>query len=102
MDSLNKFNETLWSNKRSFYSKLNLESIWNSDRNYGNKVWNTFEMKNIGDYYDLHVQSDTLSLTYSFENFRDTCLKTYNLDSAKFYSAPGLAWIEHWKWQELD
>ena len=48
-------------------------------------------MKNIGDHYDLHVQSDTLSLTYSFENFRDTCLKTYNLDSAKFYSSPVLA-----------
>ena len=27
-----------------------------------------------------------------FENFRNTCLKIYELDPAKFLSAPGLAW----------
>ena len=27
-----------------------------------------------------------------FGSFRNTCLKTYKLDSAKFLSAPGLAW----------
>ena len=26
------------------------------------------------------------------ENFRDMCLKIYELDPAKFFSAPGLAW----------
>ena len=27
-----------------------------------------------------------------FDNFRDTCLKIYELDSTKFLSAPGLSW----------
>ena len=27
-----------------------------------------------------------------FENFRKMCLKIYQLDPAKFFSAPGLAW----------
>ena len=27
-----------------------------------------------------------------FENFRKMCLKIYQLDPVKFFSAPGLAW----------
>ena len=40
----------------------------------------------------MYVQSDTLLLADVFENFRNICLKIYELDSAKFLSAPGLAW----------
>ena len=40
----------------------------------------------------MYVQSDTLLLADVFENFRDMCLKIYELDPAKFLSAPGLAW----------
>ena len=40
----------------------------------------------------MYVQSDTLLLVDVFENFRNTCLKIYELDPAKFLSAPGLAW----------
>ena len=40
----------------------------------------------------MYVQSDTLLLDYVFENIRNTCLKIYKLDPAKFLSSPGLAW----------
>ena len=40
----------------------------------------------------MYVQSDTLLLADVFENFRNTCLKIYKLEPAKFLSAPGLAW----------
>ena len=33
-----------------------------------------------------------LLLAHVCENFRDMCLKIYELDPAKFFSAPGLAW----------
>ena len=46
-------------------------------------------MKNIGDYHGLYVWSDILSWIDIFENFTYTCLKIYNLDPAKNYSAPG-------------
>ena len=49
-------------------------------------------IKNLGDYHDLHVQSDTLLLADLFENFRNMCIKVYELDPAHFLSAPGLAW----------
>ena len=44
------------------------------------------------DYHDLYNQSDVLLLADVFENFRDVCLKNYNLDPAWYYTAPGLAW----------
>ena len=51
-----------------------------------------FEIKNLGEYHDLYIQSDTLLLADVFENFRDKCIEIYELNPAHFLSAPGLAW----------
>ena len=48
-------------------------------------------MKNLGEYHNLYVQSDTLLLADVHENFRNTCLEKYQLDPVYFVSAPGLA-----------
>ena len=40
----------------------------------------------------MFVQSDILLLADVFENFRNMCLKIYELNPAKFLSALGLAW----------
>ena len=48
-------------------------------------------LKYLGDYHDLYVQSDTLLLADVFNNFRDMCLKEYEVDPAHFLSLPGLA-----------
>ena len=40
----------------------------------------------------MFVQSDTLLSTDVFENFRNMCINIYELDPAKCFSAPGLAW----------
>ena len=55
------------------------------------KIWNTFNIKNFGEYHDLYVQSDTLLLADVSENFRNKCMEIYELDPAYFLSAPGLA-----------
>ena len=67
---------------------------------HAQKVWNVFEIKNRGEYYDLYVQSDTLLLADVFENFRNMCLEIYELDPTYFVSAPGLAWQTCLKRQE--
>ena len=51
-----------------------------------------FKIKNLGEYNDFYVQSNTLSLADIFENFRNKRIKIYELDSANFLSAPELAW----------
>ena len=40
----------------------------------------------------MYVQSNILLSANVFENFRNMCLQIYELNSAKFLSAPGLAW----------
>ena len=51
-----------------------------------------FEIKALGEYRDLYVQSDTLLLADVFENFRNMLFKKYELDLARLYSAPLLVW----------
>ena len=48
--------------------------------------------KNLGDYHDFYVQSDTLLLAEAFDNFRNKYIEIYELDPSHFLSAPGLAW----------
>ena len=50
------------------------------------------ERKNVREYQDFYVQSNTLFLANGFRNFRNMCLEIYGLDIPKFLSAPGLAW----------
>ena len=92
MDNWERFNETSLPSKESFYSNLNMENIEVIDFRHFNNVFNKFKLNNLGDYHDLHVQSDTLLLADVFENFRNMCLKEYELDPAHFLSLPGLAW----------
>ena len=91
MDDWEKFNETSLREKEDFYSHLNMEDITDADYVHAKKVCKDFEIKNLGEY-DLYVQSDTLLLADVLENFRNMCLKIYELDPAKFLSAPGLVW----------
>ena len=92
MDNWERFNETSLPSKESFYSNLNMEDIDDIVYRQGNNVFNKFKLNNLGDYHDLYVQSDILLLADVFENFRDMCIKVYELDPAHFVSLPGLAW----------
>ena len=92
MDSWERFNETLLPPEESFYSELNLEDISDKDYLHAQKVWDAFEIKNLGENRDLYVQSDTLLPADVFEKSRNTFIEIYELDPTHFLSAPGLAW----------
>ena len=92
MDSWGRFDETSLPDKESFYSNFNLESITDEDYMHAQKVWKVFKIKNLEEYHDLYVQSDTLLLADVYENFRDVCIGIYELDPAHVLSTPGLAW----------
>ena len=77
--------------KKKFYSNLNMKDITDADYKHAKRVCKDFEIKNLGEYHDLYLNSDTLLLGDVFENFRKMCLKIYSLDPAEFLSVPGLA-----------
>ena len=69
-----------------------MKDISEIDYRHALKIFNKFNIKNLGEYHDLYVQSDTILLADVFESFRNLCLNTYILDPAYFLSLPGLAW----------
>ena len=87
-----KFNETSLREKEDFSSHLNMNDITDADYVHEKRVCKDFEIKNLGEYHDLYFESHTLLLAGVFENFRNMCLKIYELDPAKLLSAPGWAW----------
>ena len=66
-----------------------MEDITNADYSHAKRDSRDFEI--FGEYHGLYFQSNTLLLADVFENFRNMCLETYELDPAKFLSAPRLA-----------
>ena len=91
MDDWKKFNGTSFPEKEDFYIHLNMEDITDADYAHAKRICTDFKIKNFGEYHDFYVQSDTLLLADVFENFRNMCLKIYELDPLKFFSGPGLA-----------
>ena len=102
MDGWERFDETSLPDKNAFYSELNLEDITDKDYAHAQKVFEEFKLKNLGDYHDLYVQSDTLLLADVFENFRNKCIEIYELDPVRFLSTPGLAWQARLKKTEVE
>ena len=92
MNSWERFDETSLPDKEVFYSSLNMEDIADVDHRHAKRVLKNVNNKNLGDYHDLYIQSDTLLLADINENFRNKFIEIYELDPAHFLSAPGLAW----------
>ena len=57
-----------------------MEDITDADYNHTETLWKDLEIKNLGQYHDLYVQSDTLLLGDVFENFRNKCTGIYDLN----------------------
>ena len=70
MDDWEIFIEISLSEKEDFYSHLYTEDITHADYAHAKRVFKDFEIKKVGQYLDLYVQSDTLLLADAFDNFR--------------------------------
>lgn len=65
-----------------------MEEITDADYKDEKRVWKDFKIRNLGNYYDLNVQSDTLLVP----GIQNKCIETYELGSANFFAPTGLAW----------
>ena len=96
MDSFKKFSEEKLRQKKCFYSSVKDGTTGdNGEKLDGHitdeeyliciKIWNEFNMKNMGDYHDHYLKKDGLLLADVFEKFIDSCLKFYKPQSSTKY-----------------
>ena len=101
--SFKKFSEEKLPDKNCFHSSLKAGKIGdNGEKLDGlissedyltcNKIWNEFNIENMGDYHDHYLKKDVLLLVNVFEKFIGTSLKFYNLDPCGYVSSPELSW----------
>ena len=103
IDSFIRFNEKKLPDKKCFHCSVKDRTtgdngkkvnghISDEDHLTCKKIWNEFNMKNMGDYHDHYLKKDVLLLADVFEKFIDTCLKFYKLDPCHYFSCPRLSW----------
>ena len=92
MDTEEKLKETKPPPQEAFYSKLSGKGISKENYKHVWNVCNAFDMETLKEYHELYNETDVLLLADVFESFRDSSLKTYGLDPAHYFTAPGLAW----------
>ena len=102
IDSFERYKENKLPKKEEFDNKLNESEISDKDYQHAQNIWNTYKCKNLGEYSDLYLKTDVLLLADIFENFRDICLKTYELDPCWYYTTPGLAWDAMLKYTNIE
>ena len=100
MDSFERFGETELPEKEKFYSSLCGKGITDEEYAHAKQVWEALGCRNLCDYHDWYVATDTLLLADVFENFRKVCQEKYGLDPAHYYTTPGLSWDALLKRQE--
>ena len=56
------------------------------------KIWNKFDIEDMGDYHNHYLKKHILLLADVFERLIGTCLKFHGLDPCHYFSSPGLSW----------
>ena len=103
MNSFKRFNEKKLPARKYFFSstkkgkidedgKISNSHISIEDYLTCEKIWNKFEMKNMGDYHNHCLKKDVLLLADVFEKFIISCLKHYELDPCHYFSSLRLSW----------
>ncbi|XP_018406599.1 PREDICTED: uncharacterized protein LOC108782741 [Cyphomyrmex costatus] len=92
VDCVEKLNDTRLPPRKSFHSSLTGDTVSESDYAHAVNVWKRFSVRTLGEYSDLYLKTDVLLLTDVFENFRESCVASYGLDPAHYYTLPGFTW----------
>ena len=92
MDSFERSQEPQLPPKDAFCSSLTEEDISEIDYTRAQRVFNHFDMTDLGDYHNFYLLTKLVLLADVFENFRDVYLQYYGLDSAHNYTFTSLSW----------
>ncbi|XP_072743627.1 uncharacterized protein [Anoplolepis gracilipes] len=92
IDCVDKLQDVCLPSRESFYSSLTGNTVSECDYAHAETVWKRFSIRTLGDYSDLYLKTDVLLLADIFENFRESCIKSYGLDPAYYYTLPEYTW----------
>ncbi|XP_070529802.1 uncharacterized protein [Cardiocondyla obscurior] len=92
VDSIEKLEDVCLPPRESFYSSLTDDTVSENDYAHAIDIWQRFSIQTLGEYSDLYLKTDVLLLADIFENFRDSCIVSYKLDPAYYYTLPGFTW----------
>ena len=87
-NAFEKFTEEQLPSKEQFYSRLSEEDITNDDCNKARQIRKHFNIKNMGVYHDLYLQTDVLLLTDVL-----TCSNYSGLDPVYDYTLPNFSYL---------
>ena len=108
MNSFEKINEKKLPGRKCFFISTKKGKTEDDDENSDGhisfkdyltceKIWDKFDIKDMGDYHDHYLKKDVLLLADVFEKFIDTCLKFYGLNPCHYFNSPGLRWDDKLK-----
>ncbi|XP_036146043.1 uncharacterized protein LOC118646698 [Monomorium pharaonis] len=101
VDCADKLQNTCLPPRESFFSSLTGDTVSESDYAHAENVWKRFSIQKLGEYSDLYLKTDVLLLADIFKNFRDTCIQSYGLDPAHYYTLPGYTWDAMLKYTKI-
>ncbi|KYN30140.1 hypothetical protein ALC57_00402 [Trachymyrmex cornetzi] len=92
IDCVEKLQDTRLPSRKLFFSSLTGDTVSKSDYAHAVNVWQRFSIRTLGEYSDLYLKTDVLLLADIFENFRNSCVTSYGLDPAHYYTLPDFTW----------
>ncbi|XP_025159353.1 uncharacterized protein LOC112589602 [Harpegnathos saltator] len=91
LDCADKLQDRCLPPRESFYSSLTGDTVSESDYAHATNIWQRFAIQTLGEYSNLYLKIAVLLLADIFENFPNSCIKSYGLDPA-YYTLPGFTW----------
>ena len=73
---MGKFKFQFLPEKAEFYSTLNDEGISDDVHQFAQKIWNEFQMKNMGDFHDTYLLADVVRLIRCLSRVQESLQKT--------------------------
>lgn len=74
------------------YDELSNTFMSQEDYNHMKLLWDTFHIQTWSEYYELYNILDVTLLADSFEHFRNSTFKTFNVDPAHYITTPQMSY----------
>ena len=92
LNCFSKFDNTEIPKIEEFTNKMTGKKLTKKQYSHVNLVWKEFSCKNLLQYHNIYLLSDTLILADVFEHFRNRTLEVFKLDPVRYLTLPSLSY----------